>query len=144
MKKGITAELAKNQAAGDLEGIHQLSFLLKGVKGKIAQLTDNSKNLKKAQSGIRQMLIDSMPQYQQFLFSSEDSAMLESNTSADEAEADKQSGRKARPAKSVTKVQFRNTIAATSTLGVQEITSAESVKLPLRSSGIASKGSVKR
>jgi hypothetical protein len=60
--------------------------------------------------------------------SSEDRSMLESTPSADEAEADKQSGRKARPAKSV--FQFRNTIAATSTLGVQEKTSAESVKLP--------------
>jgi antitoxin (DNA-binding transcriptional repressor) of toxin-antitoxin stability system len=129
MKQGITAELAKDQAAGDLEGIHQLSFLLKGVEGKIAQLTNDSKNLKKAQSGIRQMLIDSMPQYQQFLFSSEDTALLESNRSADEAEADKQSGRKARPAKSVTK---------------KKKTSAKSDKLPPRSGGKSLGDRVKR
>lgn len=93
MQKGITAELAQAEAAGDRETIHQLSFLLKGVEGKIAQLTNDSKNLKKAQTDIRQILRDSMPQYQQFIFSSEDSAMLESNTSADETGADEQAER---------------------------------------------------
>jgi antitoxin (DNA-binding transcriptional repressor) of toxin-antitoxin stability system len=121
MKKGIIVELAQAEAIGNINAAHQLTFMLKGVEGKIALLTNNSKNLKIAQNDIQQILRDSMPQYQEFLFSPEDSAMLESNMSVGEAEADKQEERSVvSPAKSVTK---------------KKKTSAKSDKLPPRSGG---------
>jgi prevent-host-death family protein len=124
MKEARLKALQDNNA----DVVKQLDFAIAGISGKIAHLTDDSKVLLKSQTDIRKMLADSMPLFQEYLISSEDSAMLESNTSADEAEADKQGGRKVRPAKSVIK---------------KKATSAKSEKLP-PSGGKSLKGRVKR
>lgn len=93
MLREFTNEFLKAKAEGDEATMGQLQLPIITIQGKIAQLTNNSKILHQAQADIRKILIDSMPEYQTALFSSEDSAMLESNTSVGETGADKQTER---------------------------------------------------
>jgi prevent-host-death family protein len=124
-------EFKKKAAAEKNEGLlKQMEFAVSAIEGKIAELTDNQKVLLRSQADLKKMMIETVPLFQQYLNSPEDSAMLESNMSVGEAEADKQGERSVvRPAKSVTK---------------KKKTSARSDKLPPRSGGKSLGDRVKR